>query len=59
MDFFQTGIHYSGIDSDLFLEDDKIQVWKHSEISDFLENQCNLNKSKKIKGKMVKQRRGL
>lgn len=54
MDFFQTGIHYSGIDSDLFLKDDKIQVWKHSEISDFLENQCNLNKSKKIKGKIVK-----
>lgn len=54
MDFFQTGIHCWGKDDDCFLTDEEISVWSDEEIVCFLEKRCGLNRTNKIKGRIVK-----
>lgn len=54
MDFFQTGIHCWEKDSDCFLADEEISLWTDEEIICFLEKSCGLNRTDKIKGRIVK-----
>lgn len=54
MDFFQNGIHTNDIDSDKYLNDSDISVWNKADFIAFLEKQCHLSQSSKIKGRIIK-----
>lgn len=54
MDYFQNGIHTNDNDSDQYLNDKDIQIWKQQDFIRFLENQCRLSKEIKISGRIVK-----